>query len=49
MNPFRKKSPASPEPREGVEVSAPVAEPLDPRMSAFTDIETPAVDSWTGM
>lgn len=52
MNPFRKKSPASPEPRgeEVVEevrvgLSAPVAESLD---SAFTDTEAP-VDSWAGM
>lgn len=58
MNPFRKKSPASPEPRgeDGEEedrkgragVSAPVADPLDSRTSTFTDMEIP-VDSWVGM
>lgn len=49
MNPFRKKSSPSPESKEGVEVEAPVAEPLDQRASsAFTDTEIP-VDSWVGM
>lgn len=49
MNPFRKKSPPSPESRERVEVEAPVAEPLNQKApSAFTDTDIP-MDSWAGM